>query len=115
MNPREKTAKPYIAHILESIARIREYTLGGKASFANDPKTYDAVIRRLHTLAEASFHLPQEIKSAHPTIPWEAMVAFRHILVHEYLGTIDNDKVWHVITERLPELEAALECYRGEL
>ncbi len=115
MNAEKRTAKPYIAHILESVARIRDYTAGGKESFIHDPKTYDAVIRRLHTLAEASFHLPQEIKSAHPSVPWEAMTAFRHILVHEYLGTIDNDKVWHVITERLPELETALEHYRSEL
>jgi uncharacterized protein with HEPN domain len=115
MSTHEKTAKPYIAHILESIARIREYSAGGKESFIGDPKTYDAVIRRLHTLAEASTHLPPAVTSAHPLIPWEAMGAFRHILVHEYLGSIDNDKVWHVITDRLPELEAALERYRGEL
>lgn len=115
MSPRQKTAKPHIAHILESIARIREYSTEGKAFFVSDHKTYDAIIRRLHTLAEASYHLPQTIKSAHPNIPWEAMIAFRHILVHEYLGTIDNDKVWQVITERLPELEAALEPYRSEL
>ncbi|MDX2094324.1 MAG: HepT-like ribonuclease domain-containing protein [Alphaproteobacteria bacterium] len=110
-----KIATPYIAHILESVALIREYVRGGKAVFLEDSKTYDAVIRRLHTLAEATVHLPEGITQAHPEIPWQAIAAFRHILVHEYLGTIDADKVWQVIEKRLPELEAVLSQYKGDL
>lgn len=35
---------------------------------------------------------------------WEGMVAFRNVLVHDYLK-IDHDKVYAILHDRLPYLE----------
>lgn len=112
---KKKTPAPYIAYILESIPLIESYVSGGKEQFLHDPKTNDAVLHRLHTLAEATFSLNEEIKQENPNIPWKSVMAFRHILVHEYLGTVDHEKVWDVIVEELPKLQNALNKYRGML
>ena len=110
-----KIAAPYLAYILESIPLIEDYVSEGKEQFLRDPKTNDAVLHRLHTLAEATASLNEEIKQENPDIPWKSIVAFRHILVHEYLGNVDLEKVWNVIVRELPKLQAALNKYKGML
>jgi len=47
----------YLIHIAECIARIEQYTEGGEAEFFSDPKTQDAVLRNLHTMAESTQRL----------------------------------------------------------
>nr|VFJ73599.1 MAG: Protein of unknown function DUF86 [Candidatus Kentron sp. FW] len=50
---------------------------------------YDAVLRNLQTLSEATQQLPTEKKALCLTIPWRQISGFRNILVHNYLGDID--------------------------
>lgn len=47
--------------------------------------------------------LSPEIKAAHPAIPWEDVVRFRHIMVHHYMD-IDHARVWQIIQNDLPVL-----------
>ena len=42
-----------LSYIRESIARIGEYTRGGREAFDREPMVQDAVLRRLETLADA--------------------------------------------------------------
>jgi hypothetical protein len=44
-----KQDRPYLKHILDAIDRIRDYTHQGQQAFMEDPKTQDAVIRKLET------------------------------------------------------------------
>ncbi|MCK5355169.1 MAG: DUF86 domain-containing protein, partial [Methyloprofundus sp.] len=44
----------------------------------------------------------------HPEINWRAISGFRNVLVHDYLG-LDNQQVWLVIENRLPDLKARIE------
>ena len=44
----------------------------------------------------------------HPAIPWRAIIGLRHILAHEY-GEIKHERMWLVVTERIPELISHLE------
>jgi uncharacterized protein with HEPN domain len=53
----------YLDHIGESIDRIGEYVAGGRESFLAPGIVQDAVLRRLHTLAESAQHLSAEIKA----------------------------------------------------
>jgi uncharacterized protein with HEPN domain len=96
----------HVTYVLESIRIIDEYVEGdNKDMFLNDRKTYDAVLRRLHTLAESATWLSKHMRDEHPEIEWDAIAAFRHVLVHEYLGSINNERVWLAITEKLPVIE----------
>ncbi|HRQ08959.1 MAG TPA: DUF86 domain-containing protein [Nitrosomonas europaea] len=43
-------------------------------------------------IGEAATHIPDDIRSAHPDIPWRMIIATRNRLIHGYLG-IDNDTI----------------------
>ena len=45
----------------------------------------------------------------HPEIPWQSIIAQRHVLAHEY-GDIRQDLIWRVATEHIPILIAQLEA-----
>ena len=103
----------YIAHILESIERIEEYTSTGKGSFVSDRKTYDAVLRNLQTMAESTQNLSDATKNRHRSIEWDKIAGFRNILVHDYLGDTDSDLLWEIIENKLPALKNALKKERS--
>ena len=73
---------------------------------------YDAALRNLQTLSEATQLLPANKKAAWPAIPWREISGFRNILVHNYLGSIDPLTVATVIDNHLQPLE---ECMRALL
>lgn len=64
---------------------------------------YDATLRNLELIGEAATRLPSEIRDAHPDIPWRMIIATRNRLIHAYLG-IDDDTVWSIIQDDLPDL-----------
>lgn len=99
--------KVYLAHMLECIARITEYTSDDEALFRSSRLVQDAVVRNLQTLAESSQRLSDAVKGSEPATPWRAISGFRNILVHDYLG-IDADVIWQVVSRELPPLRTAL-------
>jgi uncharacterized protein with HEPN domain len=98
-----KPWQPYAQHILDAIARIRR--IQARGDLTQDEVLYDAALRNLQTLSEATQLLPDEKKSAYPEIPWRQISSFRNILVHNYLGNIDPLTVAAVIDQHLQPLE----------
>ena len=101
-----KSWQVYAQHILdtiEKIGRIRE-----RGDLTVDELLYDASLRNLQTLSEATQQLPDTLKQQYPAIPWKQISGFRNILVHNYLGEIDAQTVLKVICQHLPPLESAL-------
>lgn len=70
----------------------------------------DAIERNLQIVGEAVNHLPEEITSSHPGVPWPQIRGFRSILVHQYVG-VDVDVVRDVVETHLPPLAAALRSH----
>ena len=101
-----KPWQPYALHILDAIARIRRIRMRG--DIIEDEILYDAALRNLQTLSEATQLLPADKKAAFPDIPWRDISGFRNILVHNYLGDIDPLTVSDVIGKHLPVLENAI-------
>jgi uncharacterized protein with HEPN domain len=101
-----KPWQPYAEHILDAIAKIRRIEQRG--DFTKDDILYDAVLRNLQTLSEATQRLPDALKEAHPDIPWRDLSGFRNILVHNYLGDIDAKTVQAVVTSYLGALERCI-------
>lgn len=66
------------------------------------------VERRLEIIGEAARRVSTVFRDQHPEIPWRPIIAQRNVLAHEY-DEIDNERIWRVATERLPELVKLLE------
>jgi uncharacterized protein with HEPN domain len=101
----KKDPEVFIAHILECIGRIEEYT--GNASkeiFFNSAQLQDAVIRRIEVIGEAVKNIPAEIKNDYPEIAWKDIAGMRDILIHEYFG-VDLELTWKVVKENIPDLK----------
>ena len=108
MSP-ERIWKFRIQDILESVRSIMEYVQGmDYDTFQNDPKTFDAVVRRLMIIGEAATHIPDDVSEKYPNIEWRQMAGMRNILVHEYFG-VSEKIVWDTIQVDLPSIISPLE------
>ncbi|MBN2019067.1 MAG: DUF86 domain-containing protein [Sedimentisphaerales bacterium] len=95
----------FLEHIIECIDLIAEYTKGKtKEEFFASKGLQDSVIRRIEIMGEAVKNIPQNIRKAHPQVPWKKIAAMRDIIAHEYWG-IDLKLTWKVATERVPPLK----------
>lgn len=99
----------YVEHILHSILQIEEYVRGyNRETFSDERMRYDAILRNLQTMAEATQRLPEEFKNKYPNIPWKDISGFRNILVHDYLGDLDDDIIWSIIANELEPIKKAM-------
>lgn len=71
--------------------------------FTRNEMAVDAVIRNFEIIGEAASHVPGEIKTKHPAVPWDKMKAMRNIMIHEYFG-VDLETLWKTAKESLPAL-----------
>lgn len=107
----QKDWRPYALHILDTVAKIRRIQIRG--DLTQDEVLYDAALRNLQTLSEATQQLPPDMKVAYPKIPWREISGFRNILVHNYLGNIDPLTVVAVIEKHLDLLEQGVRAMLG--
>ena len=96
----------YAYHIIDCINKIKH--IKSRGDITKDDVLYDAALRNLQTLSEATRHLPEEKIKQYPSVPWKNISGFRNILVHDYLGEIDSHTVLKIIDQHLPTLEAAV-------
>lgn len=96
----------YALHIQDTIEKIRRIEQRG--DLTQDEILYDATLRNLQTLSEATQQIPEDRKQQFPAIPWKEISGFRNILVHNYLGDIDAQTVQAVVSDHLPTLYSAI-------
>ena len=101
-----KAWQPCALHILDAIAKIRR--IQARGNLAEDEVLYDAALRNLQTLSEATQLLTDSKKSLFPDIPWREISGFRTILVHNYLGNIGPVTVTSVIEKHVQPLQAGI-------
>ena len=97
-----KSWQIYALHILDVAAKIER--IQARGDITQDEVLYDAMLRNLQTLSEATQMLPDPLKSAFSNVPWREVSGFRNILVHNYLGDIDSMTVLSVVKNHLPPL-----------
>lgn len=104
----------YLDDMIEFAENVIDYTKGlERADFAADKIIRDAVLRNLELIGEAAGHIPNEIRSAHPEIPWRKVIGNRNHLIHGYLN-IDDVTIWITIREKVPELLPLLKALRAD-
>jgi uncharacterized protein with HEPN domain len=104
----------YLRHILDEIANVEAFTVGGEEQLKTDRKTQHAVVRSLEVIGEASKRISAELRSDHADIPWRAMAGMRDRLIHDYFG-VDLDIVWKVVEMDLPALKGKLAAILADL
>ena len=103
-----KDDRLYLIYIRECIARIEQYTAGGREAFFADTRTQDAVLRNLQTLAESTQRLSGDLKLNYPEVDWRGINGVRNILVHNYLG-INLVRIWEIVERDLQVLKDQIE------
>lgn len=108
MKPAADADTVLLRHMLECLDHIDADTRRDREVFFGSRMVRDAVLRKLQLLTESSQRLSTAIKAAEPGIPWRQLSGTRNILVHAYLGGIDEQAVWETITRDLPPLRDAV-------
>ena len=104
----------YINDILKCIKKIKRYVKSlDFDSFVMNEIIYDAVIRNLEIIGEASNKIPKSIQKNYDHIEWRKISGLRNILIHNYSG-IDDDIILDVIKKKLPVLEKQLKLILKE-
>lgn len=94
----------YLDDMIDFAERALVYTAGlDQATFVASGLNYDATVRNLELIGEAATHVPDDVRTANPQIPWRMIIATRNRLIHGYLG-IDNDTLWSIIETDLPDV-----------
>ena len=100
----------YLGHMLDTArkahAKVRERS---REEFDADEDLRLAVTHLIQIIGEAAARVSPECRQAHPHVPWREATGMRNRIVHDYLG-VDDDVVWHVAHDDLPQLIAALEA-----
>jgi uncharacterized protein with HEPN domain len=97
--------------ILEAIEKIERYASVAKDLFARDELVQTWMVHHLQIIGEAVSQLSDELRARHPDVPWRAIAAMRHAIVHAYYR-VDLDEVWSVVKNDLPGLKARLQEIR---
>lgn len=90
--------------ILEAIQRIQEKLPHSKDEFDGSDFVQIWVLYHIQIIGEAANGLSPEFRMLHSSIPWQDIIAMRHLLVHQYFG-IDPGEVWSTAKTDLPRLE----------
>jgi uncharacterized protein with HEPN domain len=99
---------------VEQIELIGRFAEQGREAFFSDVLTQSAILHRLALLGEACRGLSPQLREAHPEIPWNQIIAFRNVVIHEYFG-IDLELVWAIITQHVAPLRSSLDSILNAL
>ena len=106
------------AHLWDMLDAAREAVgyVGGLtfSAFERDRRTRRAVERCVEIVGEAARKVSRDFEAEHPEVPWQKIVAMRHVLAHEY-GEVQDEILWRVATVHLPALVAQIEPLVPEL
>ena len=101
--------KARLDHISDALDTIDSFIAGlTYEDFAADLKTTFAVVKALEIVGEAANHVTDEIQALDGTIDWGAIIALRHILVHEYYS-IRPEILWRIVTSHTADLKPKIQ------
>ena len=105
----------FLEDIIDCIEKIELFTADMNfEDFQNDEKTISACIREIEVIGEAAKQMPKEIREKFGDLPWSLMAKMRDKLIHWYFE-IDEEIVWKVIVDKLPDIKARILEIKKEL
>lgn len=109
-----KSQSAYAEHVLESIRRIREDTIGGRGAFFASRTLQDAILRNLQLLCESTKRVDERYKQKHWDVNWRSIAGMRNVLVHDYFE-VDLETVWQIVERDLPPVERVVRLILDEI
>ncbi len=110
-----RSVQVLLNEILEAIELIGLYTRGlDYFAFASHIEKQDAVVRRLEIIGKAVKGVPEDLRSAYPSVPWRDIAGARDVLIHEYFR-VDLEMTWAMVQTDLPKLETQLRAILKQL
>ena len=94
-----------LEHMLEDAQDAVKFAkeIGSAEAFSANKLYRKAVIMSILNIGELAKNLPQDYKLAHNEIPWKKIAGRRDIAAHGY-HVMDDDIVWDVVMNSLPDL-----------
>ncbi len=108
--PRDEKRDPaYLWDMLDAAEAIMVFVSNRTFhDYQRDRMLRNAVERNMEIIGEAANRISDSFQKSHSEIPWKSIIGQRNILIHEY-GEIKNERIWAVVTKRIPELIQFLE------
>jgi uncharacterized protein with HEPN domain len=99
----------FVGHMLDTTRQaIRLFRGRTREHFDQDETLSLALTHLVQVIGEAARRVSPPFREQHSNVPWSAIIAMRHRVVHDYLH-VDLDVVWDVVSRDLPELAEELE------
>ena len=99
----------YVGHMLDMTRRaVKAIKSKSRAKYDEDDILRLELTHLVQVIGEAARKVSEEFQSEHPEIPWRKIIGMRHRIVHDYMR-VDEDILWEVVTNDLPELLPFLE------
>ncbi len=96
-----------IRDALDAMEAAERFIDGASHAFEGDEKTLYAVEYCFIVIGEALRHVPDDVRSAHPEVPWRDIAGMRNRIAHDYLG-VDRELIWQTVTDEFPTLRPLL-------
>mgnify|MGYP003612033098 CR=1 FL=1 len=95
-------------HILEEMDFLAKHcAVVGIETLMADEVLSRACVKSLEIIGEASRNISDDLKKAHPEVPWRPMIGMRNKLVHHYFG-VDWEIVDDVLKNELSEIRSSM-------
>jgi uncharacterized protein with HEPN domain len=79
-----------------------------RSDLKHDRQLLLALVKSIEIVGEAASQVTEGTRGRIAGIPWPAIIAMRHRLVHAYFD-VDADRVWDTVADDLPPLIEALD------
>ncbi len=107
--PHKNKDPAFLWDMLDAAKAIQSFVTGKTFHhYLTERMLRGAVERHLEIIGEAAKGVSKTFQKAHSEVPWQRIIAQRHVLAHEY-GEIKHELIWRVATLRIPELIEVLE------
>lgn len=105
----------YLGDIIENINDADGFIAGMTfEQFAANKMAINAVVRSIEIIGEAVKHIPDEIRTREPRVPWKDMAGMRDKCIHDYTD-VDNEVVWRAVKVELSEVRPRIRSLLDEL
>jgi uncharacterized protein with HEPN domain len=100
--------------IYDAIIQIERYAAKGESAFRREELIQTWIVYHLQIIGEAARAVEAGFQQKYAQIPWGDLIGLRNILVHQYFR-IDEDIVWSIVKNNVPELKTSVEYVLREL